>query len=286
MPSKTKKQGARSNRLPVVVSGHISLLTDFGTADYFVGSVKAVILSINPTATIVDVTHEIPAQDIEAAAFTLLASYRSFAPGTIHLAVVDPGVGSARRPILAQAGGQFFVGPDNGIFSYVFDNEPNFKVLHITSSKYFRQPLSNTFHGRDVFAPVAASLSNGLSPESFGSEISDAVRLPRLGPEFKRDGRVKGRIIHVDRFGNCVTNIDPTLLSNEHTKRASLVVKGKRIKSFREFYGEDKANKELFAICGSAGFLEISARNRSAAKMLNAKLGDVVDLIIKEPTNV
>jgi hypothetical protein len=289
MPSK-KKQGARTNRLPVSVSGQITLLTDFGTADYFVGAVKGVILSINPAASIIDITHEIPAQDIQAAAFTLLASYRSFAQGTIHVAVVDPGVGSTRRAIVATAGGHFFVGPDNGIFSYVLDDlasEPDFKVFHVTSSKYVRETMSNTFHGRDVFAPVAAVLSTGLDPRSLGEEIGGemggAVKLPSLQPEVLQDGRLKGRIIHIDRFGNCVTNIDRSKLSDPQGVRASLTVKGKRIESFREFYGAGKANKELFAIWGSAGFLEISARNRSAAKKLKAKRGDEVVLTQDAP---
>ena len=156
----------------------ITLLTDFGSADYFVGSVKGVILSANPSVKIVDITHDIPAQDIETAAFTLLASYRSFGPGTIHLAVVDPGVGSARRPIIVLAAHQCFVGPDNGIFSYVLDGEPDHGVFHVTDDKCFRKPLSSTFHGRDVFAPLAAALSQNVSP-NLGPPIHDAVRLGR-----------------------------------------------------------------------------------------------------------
>jgi len=254
----------------------ITLLTDFGTADYYVGAVKGVVLSINPSATIVDLTHDIPPHDIEAGAFVLLGSYRSFPKGTIHIGVVDPGVGSARRPIIVCAGDQLFIGPDNGLFSYVLDCEVDCQVFHAVEEKYFRQPVSTTFHGRDVFGPIAAELSNGVAPDSFGPQIKDAVRLPSLKPEVLKKGKVKGRIIHIDRFGNCVTNIDRGVEVNQTT---TLRVNGKTIESFREFYGEGKKRSKLFAIWGSAGFLEISAQNRSAAKMLKAKRGDAVVVV-------
>ena len=169
----------------------ITLLTDFGTSDYFVSAMKGVILSINPDARVVDITHEIPAQDIEAAAFTLLAAHSSFPSGTIHVAVVDPGVGSARRAILVEAGGQFFVGPDNGIFSYVCEREPQSRVFEVTNKEYFRAPVSSTFHGRDVFAPVAAALSTGIDPSEFGKQITNPVLLAPLMPERSKNGTVK-----------------------------------------------------------------------------------------------
>jgi Uncharacterized conserved protein len=277
--SKTVKQGARSNRLPVSVSGQITLLTDFGTDDYFVGAMKGIILSVNPGAALIDITHDIPPQDIQAAAFTLLACYRSFAQGTIHVAVVDPGVGSTRRPILAVAGRQFFIGPDNGILSYVLDNEPDQTIFHITSEQFFRKPQSTTFHGRDVFAPVAAALSTGFSADSFGPKIDDPVKLSALRPMVGSNGKVSGRIIHIDRFGNCVTNIERSSLSDNTP--VSLMVKGMRVEAFREFYGEAGAIKKPFAIWGSAGFLEVSARNRSAAKMLGLKRGDEIVLRVE-----
>jgi len=160
---KTGRKGSGSPSLPV-----ITLLTDFGTADYFVGAVKGAILSVNPQAVIADITHEIPPQDVEAAAFTLLAAYPTFPPQTIHVAVVDPGVGSERRPIVVKAGTQFFVGPDNGIFTYIYDREPSHRVVHVTSDRYFRSSVSATFHGRDVFAPVAAHLARGVALGSSG----------------------------------------------------------------------------------------------------------------------
>ena len=275
--SKTEnQQGARQGRLPVSVSGQITLTTDFGTSDYYVGAVKGVLLSNNPVARIVDITHEIAPRDIGAAAFTIFASYRSFEPGTVHLVVVDPGVGSDRRPIVARAGGYFFVGPDNGIFSYVFDQETDHIVFHVTATEFFRQPVSTTFHGRDIFAPVAGAVTKGTPVEAFGPSIKDAVRLPPLSPKLSKKGRLKGRIIHIDRFGNCVTSIDREVFSTEGERKAIVSINGKKIKSLREFYGEEKVAQNLFAIWGSAGFLELSARNRSAARLLRAKRGDAV----------
>lgn len=237
----------------------VTLLTDFGMADYFVGAVKGAILSINPSAVIVDITHEIPPQDIEAGAFTLLAAYKTFPAGTIHVAVVDPGVGSARRPIVVSANEQFFVGPDNGLFTYICDREPSHRIVHVTAERFFRPAVSSTFHGRDVFAPVGAALSNGVALEEFGAEIDDAVRLPALD--------TPPRIIHIDRFGNCVTNITRA--------EKSLVINGRTISEFRQFYGEGD-DESLFAIMGSAGFIEISVNGGSAAKVLGAKRGDEV----------
>jgi S-adenosylmethionine hydrolase len=239
----------------------ITLLTDFGTADYFVGAVKGAILSVNPQAVIVDITHELPPQDIAVGAFTLLAAYKTFPAGTIHVGVVDPGVGSARRPIIMSANEQYFVGPDNGLFTYIYDREPSPRVIHVTSERYFRASVSTTFHGRDVFAPVAAALSNGVALGDFGAEIDDAVRLPSLETPL--------RIIHIDRFGNCVTNITRA--------EKGIVVNGRTISEFRQFYGEGD-DESLFAIWGSAGFLEISVNGGSAAKVLGARVGDKIFL--------
>jgi S-adenosyl-L-methionine hydrolase (adenosine-forming) len=251
----------------------ITLLTDFGTADYFVGAVKGAILSINPAAVIADITHEIPAQDVETAAFTLLAAYETFPPGTIHFAVVDPGVGSERRAIVVRAGKWLFVGPDNGIFTYIYDRERSYQSFHITAKKYFRPSPSTTFHGRDIFAPVAAALSNGVKPEAFGPLITDEVRLPNA---------LTPRIIHIDRFGNCITNITRDLFANE--QHPTLVIKRKAINTFVDFYSAAPPNT-LFAIWGSAGFLEISVNGKSAAKMLGAKRGDPVIFSHKKAQN-
>lgn len=259
----------------------VTLLTDFGTADYFVGAVKGVILTINPHVSIVDITHEIPPQDVEAGAFTLLTCYREFPAGTIHLAVVDPGVGSTRRPIVVSAGSYYFVGPDNGLFSYVLDTQRPYQIFHLTASQYFREKPSATFHGRDLFAPVAAALSNGVKPDKLGPQILDEVRLAPLSPWQQKGGDVKGRIIHIDRFGNCITNL--TRADMPESKRPELHVKRRVIKTFRQFFADERGSKpksgsknEIFAIWGSAGFLELAVNGGSAAALLKAKRGDTV----------
>ena len=255
----------------------ITLLTDFGTADYFFGAVKGAILTVNPEARIVDITHDVPSHDIESAAFTLLAGYSAFPAGTVHVAVVDPGVGSSRRGIVVRTGGHLFVGPDNGIFSYVMEGVEESEVFHLDQSRFFRQPVSQTFNGRDVFAPVAAALSNGNKLEELGTRITDCVRLPPLKPT-SASGDINARIIHIDRFGNCVTNISRQELSSEMISAGiELQINGMTVKQFRNFFAEEVGGAErLFAIWGSAGFLEIAAMNDSAANLLKAKRGDMV----------
>lgn len=269
-----------ASRLDSIQPGYatdvITLTTDFGSSDYFVAAMKGVIFSRNPGARVIDITHEIPAQDIETVAFMLFASYRSFPSGAIHVAVVDPGVGSARLPILLAAGGYFFIGPDNGSFSYICDQEVNWRAFQLTNENYFRTPISSTFHGRDIFAPVAAALSSGVNSNEFGPELADCVRLKPLEPERLKNGRVRGRIIHIDRFGNCVTNLKEEHLGQDPASM-SLQVNGRRITSMRRFYAEEARSKsKLFAIRGSAGFVEISAQNASAAQILKARRGQSV----------
>ena len=260
----------------------ITLLTDFGSSDYFVAAVKGVILSANPRASIIDITHDIPPQDVEAAAFTLLGASPAFPGGTIHVVVVDPRVGSSRRPILIQTRDQFFVGPDNGVFSYVCDRQESLgtspEIFHLTNTAYFRQPVSATFNGRDVFAPIAAALSQGIKAAALGTRITDIVRLSPLRPETSPDGEIRARIIHIDRFGNCVTNITREELTPEMMARgAKLQLGSMRVKSFRSYFAEDTGSQDkVFGIWGSAGFLEIAAANDSAARLLNAKRGDPV----------
>ncbi|HJR05899.1 MAG TPA: SAM-dependent chlorinase/fluorinase [Pyrinomonadaceae bacterium] len=258
----------------------VTLLTDFGAADYFVGALKGAILSVNPQAQIADITHEIPAHDIEAGAFTLLAAYDSFPSSTIHVAVVDPGVGSARRPLLVTAREHFFVGPDNGLFSYICERASgDVRVYQLTNENFFRTPVSNTFHGRDIFAPVAGALSKGVSPEELGEAVDDYVRLAQLAPVREPDGTWSAKVIHIDRFGNIITNITRRELACEEFARgARLDVGGRAINSFRKFYAEEigAAACELFAIWGSAGFLEIAADRASAASLLRAERGQMV----------
>ncbi|HEX8709023.1 MAG TPA: SAM-dependent chlorinase/fluorinase, partial [Pyrinomonadaceae bacterium] len=250
----------------------ITLLTDFGNADYFAGAMKGAILCVNRKARIFDLTHEIPPQDIQAGAFTLLAVYKSFPAETIHVAVVDPGVGSARRPLLVAAGGQFFVGPDNGLFGHIYEREDDCRVFHLTNDEYFRHPVSPTFHGRDLFAPVAGALSTGIGPERLGDEITDYVRLKTREPQLLGEHGLEAAIIHVDRFGNCVTN-----LTSEHLDQRRmadgwrLIVNGREISSVRNFFADGASEPgELFVIPGSAGYLEIAAFLSSAAQLLGA----------------
>ncbi|HJU52944.1 MAG TPA: SAM-dependent chlorinase/fluorinase [Pyrinomonadaceae bacterium] len=262
----------------------ITLLTDFGTADYFVGAMKGVILSINPEAVVVDITHEVAPQDVREGAFTLSAAYVSFPAGTIHVAVVDPGVGSARRGILVAGGGQYFVGPDNGLFSFIYERSSDARVFQLTNKKYFGPKVSATFHGRDIFAPVAAALSRGEAVEEFGEEIKDYVRLPDLKPRRTGDRTIEATIIHIDRFGNCVTNLTPAELGAEiPATGARLTINDREITSFRRFFAEGEGGPgELFAIWGSAGYLEIAANRASAALLLKAERGHKIVVMSDE----
>ena len=257
----------------------ITLLTDFGTSDYFVGAMKGVILSANPAAVIVDITHEVPPQDIRAAAFNLLATYKDFPSGTIHVAVVDPGVGSNRRPILVECAEQVFVGPDNGLFSWVCQREGHFLARHLTNEKFFQHPKSGTFHGRDVFAPVAAALSRGVDAERFGPVIDDAIVLESLTPRANDDGTLAATIIHIDRFGNCITNLTTEHLTGDVNRRVRLIVNDQVITSIRKFFSAEAVDSEsLFMIPGSAGFIEIAAQNSSAASILKVRRGQSITL--------
>jgi S-adenosylmethionine hydrolase len=258
----------------------ITLLTDFGLSDYFVPAVKGVILTINPEARIIDVTHDVVAHDVQEAAFTLGACYHNFPAGTVHVVVVDPGVGSSRRAIIADAGGYFFVGPDNGVFSFVYARESKPRVFHITNDRYFRRPVSATFHGRDVFAPVAAHIARGTSPEEIGAEIEDYVRFeiprPRL---IEARGVIEGRIIHVDRFGNCVTNFTVAELKHDEITPSTKIHIGEReVRRFSAYFAEATDRDDLFAYPGSAGFWEIALWRRSAAEFINASRGNEVTL--------
>jgi S-adenosyl-L-methionine hydrolase (adenosine-forming) len=249
-------------------SAFITLLTDFGTRDYFVPAVKGVIYTINPQVQVVDISHEVAAQAIASAAFILAACYQNFPKGTIHLAVVDPGVGSLRRAIVVEAGSYLFVGPDNGIFSYVYDRESRVRAFQITRDQFFRPDASRTFQGRDLFAPVAAWLSRGLSPGALGDEIDDYLRLeiprPKLGEE-----KVEGRIIHIDRFGNCLTNL--TAADLQSVTRIEFA--GREITRIYSHFAESAGTRDLFAYIGSAGYWEIAIWCGSAAELTGARVG-------------
>ena len=256
----------------------VTLLTDFGTADYFVGAMKGALLASNPRAQVVDITHEIPAHDVEAGAFTLLAAFEAFPSGTVHVAVVDPGVGSSRRGVAVATPGHTFVGPDNGVFGYVYERVESFGVYHLTNENYFRKDVSATFHGRDIFAPVAGALSRGVAAEELGPRVEDFVRLPFARPVRRADGTLEGRVINVDRFGNCVTNFTPRdLPPDAFDGGIRMKVGGFEVRRLRRFFAEEGgAPGEPFAIWGSAGLLEIAVYRDSAARLLDARRGQKI----------
>ncbi|HZS44901.1 MAG TPA: SAM-dependent chlorinase/fluorinase [Blastocatellia bacterium] len=255
----------------------ITLLTDFGTTDYYVGAMKGAIISINPGVEIVDLTHQITAQDIYAGAFTLRCAYDTFPLWTIHVAVVDPGVGSARRPILVMTDRYNFIGPDNGIFSYIYQTENVNRVIHLSSTHYYRQPVSNTFHGRDIFGPCAAWLAKGIEPSKMGEEIKDYTKFTLPQPRVNGT-QVQGHVVHVDRFGNCITNLTEREAPSASLSRGlRMMVNNKPIAKFATHFAGAAAN-ELFAYFGSSGFLEIAVPKGSAQRLLEAQRGTEVML--------
>ncbi|HEX8146959.1 MAG TPA: SAM-dependent chlorinase/fluorinase [Pyrinomonadaceae bacterium] len=256
----------------------VTLLTDFGTADYFVGALRGAVLASNPEARVVDITHEVPPYDVESGAFTLRAAFETFPEGTVHVGVVDPGVGSERRGVAVEGRGHTFVGPDNGLFGHVYERVGPFRVFQLTNENFFRREVSPTFHGRDVFAPVAGALSRGVRAEELGPEVFDFVRLPSATVERVADGTLIGSVIHVDRFGNLVTNITPGDLDEASVGRgARLRIAGREVRRFRRFFAEGvEGDGEPFAVWGSAGLLEVAVFRDSAARVLGAKRGDKV----------
>jgi len=254
--------------LTFVPNSIITLTTDFGLNDPFVGIMKGVILSVNPDARIVDITHGIPPQNILAGAMALQTSCSYFPKGTIHLAVVDPGVGSNRRALLAVSDEYAFVGPDNGLLSPLIQSQKGVQVFHLTEEAFFLKPVSQTFHGRDIFAPVAAWLSSGKEPGSFGKPIGDWVWLRWPGPQPNSKG-LRGTVLRIDRFGNLITNVANQDLPKSGTARDAMeiLIGRHRIHRVCRSYAEAEGG-EPFAIFGSAGLLEISVKQASAAEML------------------
>jgi S-adenosylmethionine hydrolase len=256
----------------------ITLTTDFGTADHFAGAMKGVILGIAPTARIVDISHEVQPFEVPGGAFTIAQAYRYFPRKTIHVVVVDPGVGSARRPLLAEMAGQYFIGPDNGVFSMIFAGEQP-KVRHITNERYFLHPVSRTFHGRDVFAPVAAHLAKGIPPAQFGKRIDDYLRLTFHQPTRTGKRAWTGSILKVDRFGNLITNLHidefPNIRTRPFELNAGLQIVTRLALTFAECPPGD-----LFVVVGSSGYLEVATNQGSAAAALGCGAGAPVELSI------
>jgi len=256
----------------------ISLITDFGIEDTYAGVLKGVILSISPACKIVDITHQIPPQDVRAACFALSTSYAYFPKGTIHLVIVDPGVGGKRRPLLIETEDYFFIGPDNGAFTAILVNPGLKSVIEITSGEYFLAEVSSTFHGRDIFAPVAAHLANGCPPSRFGTPVSDYVLLDWPQPSIVKPGQAQGTIIHIDRFGNLVTSFSRDYIKQmTGNRRFRIECAGRIITQMVPSYSFAQPG-ELCGVFGSSNYLEISVTNGSARDILNAQGGDCVKI--------
>jgi len=259
----------------------ITLLTDFGTRDEYVGLMKGVILTINPSVTIVDITHRIDSQDIEQAAYAIHSAYRYFPSGSVHLIVVDPGVGTGRSLLVLEMGNQYFVAPDNGVLTLLFNEKNINSLIKLTNSNYFLETVSRTFHGRDIIAPVGAHLARGVEPHKLGEEISlsGAVQLENLQPRVTDTGEIAGKVLAIDHFGNLITNIDFQMLAPNDIpgpiESAMIRIGSHTIKGIDETYENGAPNTPL-ALIGSRGYLEVAVNMGSAAELLNTRKGDTV----------
>ena len=259
----------------------ITLTTDFGYKDPFVAIMKGTILSINPSVQIVDITHDISPQNIIETAFAIGMSYGSFPHKTIHTVVVDPGVGSERRPLLVATENHYFIGPDNGVFSRIYDLSESLEVFHLTAEHYFLPRRSSTFHGRDIFAPVAAWFSKGIDASKFGRPISDYVTIPLPVPKTADKNIIEGEVIHVDRFGNVMTNIDKKtiedLSNNCADKNLKVVIKNTEA-PLKTYYSEGE-DKRLYSLINSFGYLELFVNRGSASADFGVAVGDKVRIV-------
>ena len=274
----------------------ITLITDFGLADSYVGAMKGVILSIAPQATIVDISHAIPAQDVRFAAWVLYTAYETFPEGTIHCAVVDPGVGSQRRAVAVQAGAYTFVAPDNGLLSYVLAQEPLQAAVELTDPRFQRHPVSHTFHGRDIFAPAAAHLAQGVPLHKLGPPLTGLITWPLPHPERPSEESLIGHVLHIDRFGNCITDLklrpegEILVLTNLPGEGAPLLpilrhevcikVGSTTLRCISHTYADGSPGEPL-ALVGSSGHLEIAVVGGSAARTLGLAVGDPVIVELK-----
>ncbi len=244
-------------------SGVITLLTDFGLKDPYVGMMKGVILSINPLARIIDISHQVTPGAMDQAAHILTETYPYFPEGTIHVTVVDPGVGTDRRPITLVASSHLFVGPDNGVLWPIVQAAPESKTVHLTKSEYFLPDISRTFHGRDIFAPAAAHLSRGVDPFHMGPVIHDLVPLKRPEP-YEEGACLYGQIVRVDHFGNLMSNISHDIIESYLAGHSPVVCIGDlKIEGIRRTYG-DTATGEALALFDSSGYLEVAVNSGRA----------------------
>ena len=262
----------------------ITFTTDFGSSDHYVGAMKGVILAINPAAQIVDICNSVHSYDVLDGALTIAQAYRYFPTDSVHMVIVDPGVGSSRRPLLVTAEKHVFLAPDNGVLSLVYEQEERLSVRHITASHYFLQPTSNTFQGRDLFAAVAGWLSKGVETSKFGDEITDFVRFSAPKPKPINDNLMKGVVLKVDKFGNLITNFTPKdlpRLFDAATTPAFKVLIGKSEVTRRRTAYADGAAGEVFAILGSMGYLEIATHRGQAARVLGVDKGSDVGVLFE-----
>lgn len=266
----------------------VTLTTDFGSIDAYAAAMKGVILGINPQAKLIDVCHSVQPQNIREAAFILKTAYPFFPDGTIHIVVVDPGVGTARRAVILKTPSALFIAPDNGVLSYViqpslsgYDEDKTrlyqvelpdkMEAVAITNPEYWRSPVSPTFHGRDIFAPVAAHLSLGVPLGSFGKKINSVAMLPLPHPRLADDGSLVGHILHIDNFGNLITDVTSTDLPP--TEAISVEVGSQLISGARRTYADGKG---LLILIGSSGHMEIALNTGNAASFLKAKVGNEI----------
>ena len=273
------------------MSAIITLTTDFGLADAYVAAMKGVMLGINPEAKLVDICHTIKPQNIPQAAFVLSTAFEFFPKKTIHVVVVDPGVGTGRRAIILRSPLADFIAPDNGVLSYVIQQSlakpvedrvsrqqielgPELEAVAITNSKFWRSPVSPTFHGRDIFAPVAALLSLGFPPIEFGEPVTSVEMLPLPQPAKRPDGSLVGHILHIDNFGNLITDIKGDDLPKAN-QPVTIEVGGRLISGLSGTYAEGRG---LLALIGSSGYLEISLKGGDASSLLDARVGSEVSL--------
>lgn len=255
----------------------ITLLTDFGFQDEYVGALKGVILSVNESATIVDISHGIEAQDVVAAAHVLASAYRYFPQGTVHVAIVDPGVGTERTILAAKCNGCYFVAPDNGILSPVLQQGSDVTIRSVENEALFRHPVSRTFHGRDIMAPVAARLSSGFALEEVGPplEINEIDVLGEQAPQRLSHNKIEGRIVAVDHFGNLITNIHVDDLAKLEGDRTMIFIGDVVVTGMNQSYAQGDPGR-LIAIIGSRNCIEIAVNSESAAKKLNIGKGGII----------
>jgi len=258
----------------------ITLTSDFGGQDYYVSAMKAVILQICPDVRMVDISHDLPPQDIMAGAWVLRNTAFLYPPGTIHLAVIDPGVGSDRRSVIVRARDQYFVGPDNGLFSLIAEEEEH-SVVALTNKTFWRETVSATFHGRDIFAPVAANLCKGEPMDSFGMKGTDLTPYRWAKPISDEEG-IQGWVMHIDRYGNLVTNIPGSLIvAHDKYAKFKIYVGNTILKEFSATFSE-VPDGEPVALIGSSGMLEIAINKGNAEQMLGIEKGAPVSLVIQK----